>query len=233
MIPKVIHRIYFDIGLGPIENNSIFMQSVEAFGKLMPDYKQIIWSREEVENLLNEKAKSLIPFWRELRYDIQRIDVTRFILLYFYGGFFADLDLIPVKRLDPLLNTKILTYKPHYRKTVVGVDKKSEIGFDFWGCEPGNEMWLFVLQKCQKNYKSKKDMEIYKTWKARFVLQTTGPYFLNRTLKNSKYWGEIVALPLIYDVKHDSNENQDGFYLLQHMTGTWLNDEFYERKKQK
>lgn len=231
MIPKIIHRVYFDIGLGALESNAIFINSINKANELMPDYKQIVWSKKDVENLLEKKCKALLPFWNELRYEIQRIDLARFIILYFYGGFFVDLDLIPIKSFDALIHFKLLTYKPIYRKSVVGIDKKCKIGFDFWGCEPSNPIWLYILKECKKNYNLKKNMTIYDIWKARFVLQTTGPYFLNRVLNDWKHKSDIHVLPIVYDTKHDSNNNKDGFFLLQYMTGTWLNDDFYGKKK--
>ncbi len=37
-----------------------------------------------------------------MTYDVQRIDFLRFVVLYVYGGFYVDLDLINLKSLDKL-----------------------------------------------------------------------------------------------------------------------------------
>ena len=77
MIPKIIHQIYFDLGIGNIENNKIFFESHNAF-KSLKDYKYILWNKEECDNLVKLNYNKYYDFYKNFRFEIQKIDFIRF-----------------------------------------------------------------------------------------------------------------------------------------------------------
>ena len=54
------------------------------------------------------------------------------------------------------------------------------------GTKPNNPLFLEILKHCEESYNLKKNMPIYKTWRGRFVFQTTGHFMLQRVLKKHK-----------------------------------------------
>jgi len=220
MIDKKIHQIYIDFGNGKkLEENELFMRSIETINELMPDYEHKIWKEGDILDLIEREIPTFLEFYNELRYAIQRVDVARYIILYLEGGIVMDLDLIPLKRFDNLLTTNTLFYKDKLKK-----DNRS-IGMDFIGSIKGYKLWMIVLKDLVRNYREKEKMDIYNSWKARFVLQTTGPYFFNRVLKekNIKITTlDIMCYSSLIQDKFNPEETQSDFYLMNHVSGSWF-----------
>ena len=181
MIPKIIHQIYFNLHNKEIEEIPLFKKSSDKVQELHPDYKYILWTEEACDNLVKEKLPNYYDFYKSMRYDIQRIDYMRFVILYIYGGIYSDLDLIPIQRFDRLLNQKFFVNTlrdliPNHNEYVQN---------DFMGSVSGFSLWKHLLHNCEKNYLKKASMEVYDVRKARFVLHTTGPRYFSRIIKKA------------------------------------------------
>ena len=58
--------------------------------------RYILWTKEEIDALMASCApKSVLDMYSAARYKVQRVDVARFMVLYAYGGLYADLDCFP------------------------------------------------------------------------------------------------------------------------------------------
>ena len=65
------------------------------------------------------------------------------------------------------------------------------VGFTFaiqclLGTQKNNSLYADILEHCEESYYAKRKQSIYKTWKGRFVFQTTGHFMLQRVLKNTR-----------------------------------------------
>ena len=206
MIPKLIHQIYLGFD-GPIEDKPLFMKSKNDIQTIMPDWEYKLWSLEDIRSLIKSSPKTapLIDFFDNLRWPIQKCDLGRYIILWNKGGFYIDCDIIVSKRFDDLLDNELLFY--NYEKN----DRKFEI--DFMASNKNNPFWLQIINHCIIDYKEKSKKKIYHTWKARFVMQTTGPYFFDRAIK--KINPSMTKMDLIKSI--DSN----GDYAFNHRSHTW------------
>jgi mannosyltransferase OCH1-like enzyme len=81
MIPKLIHQIYFNLHNKEIEDIPLFKKSSDKIQELHPDYKYILWTEKECDELVKEKLPQYYKFYKSMRYDIQRIDYMRFVIL--------------------------------------------------------------------------------------------------------------------------------------------------------
>ena len=115
MIPKIIHQIYFDLGIGSIENNNTFFESHNKF-KSLEEYKYILWTEKDCENLIKSDFNEYFDFYNNFRFEIQKIDFIRFCILYKYGGVYVDLDFFPLKNFDNLLLSDIVFHNIRYMK---------------------------------------------------------------------------------------------------------------------
>ena len=104
MIPKIIHQIYFNLHNKEIEDIPLFKTSSKRIKELHPDYEYILWTKQKCDDLVKEKLPQYYDFYTSMRFDIQRIDYMRFVLLHLFGGIYADLDLIPIQKFDRVLN---------------------------------------------------------------------------------------------------------------------------------
>ena len=166
---NMIHQIYYDWGLGI---NELFQKSINYF-KSMQGCEYKLWNQKECEYLLNNypEFKSL---YFSCKYEIMKIDIIRFIILYEYGGLYADLDVIPV--IKKLPSYKFAVSKNDY-----------ELNVEVLLSTKRNEVLLEYLRHIKKEIKLKDKIEVYKTWKMRYVHQTTGPKSFKRFLKGKKY----------------------------------------------
>tara|TARA_R110002020_G_scaffold190290_1_gene389789 strand:+ start:8521 stop:9240 length:720 start_codon:yes stop_codon:yes gene_type:complete len=220
MIPKIIHQIYFDLHNKKIEDIPLFKTSSERIQKLNPDYKYILWSEDECNKLVKEKLPEYYDFYNSMRYKIQQIDYIRFVILYLYGGFYVDLDLINLKNLDNLLNQKFIGYT--LRKFVP--EHREFIQNDFFGVEKKFKLFKILMDLCEPNYNIKASNKIYDSWKARFVLQTTGPRYVSKIFKKilPKYKPERNLIYTKWRNDNWKDYNKNDFYFENYVSGGWL-----------
>ena len=214
MIPYIIHQIYWDLGNGNIEYNDIFYNSHQLF-KSIDGFKYKLWDKSSCDNLIQTKFSALAyNFYMNLRYDIQRIDFARMCILYEYGGIYFDLDMIPIREFDNLLNRDFLFHNIRYIRP-----NYSYIENDIMGSVKHHPFWLELIDYCQKEYNIKSQMNIYNVWKGRFVLQTTGPKLLSRFIK--KHYSYIKPMKLVYTKWN--RDTMKGYYFKDLTLNMWVN----------
>tara|TARA_R100000808_G_scaffold5859_2_gene17698 strand:- start:2288 stop:2947 length:660 start_codon:yes stop_codon:yes gene_type:complete len=215
MIPKIIHQIYFNLSNTVLADHKIFYQS-HNICKKYTDYHYMLWSEKECEDLLNCEFPQYKDFYNNFRYEIQKIDFIRFCILYRYGGFYVDLDMFMLKSFNELLARKVVFHNVRHVKP-----NWSFIENDFMGSVPKFQLWLDIMEKCVENYKDKEVIDIYKIWKGRFILQTTGPKFLSRFIQ--KKFPKFTPMKLVY-TKFQSDP-KDGYYLQDYKLNTWIKNQ--------
>ncbi len=96
---------------------------------------------------------------------------------------------------------------------------------DFMATKPRNRFIMFLIKAVPINYKQKENIKIYKIWKARFVVQTTGPKFISRMVK--KYLPNYKPLNVVWTKWRNNNWKntpRKDFYVECHRAGSWLNE---------
>ena len=213
MIPKIIHQIFFNIQEKELEEFEIFEKSIESLKNTNKDYEYILWNEKSSRDLLKENFPEYLSFYDNLRFPIQRIDFIRFVILYVYGGFYVDLDMIAIKNFDPLIKNKIIFHNIKDVKPIY-----SFIENDFIGSEKNLNLWKGAMEECLLNYKEKLKIKIYEKWKGRFILQTTGPRFLSRYIREN--YPEHKPINLVYSKWHNGEEKN--YYLKDYKLNTWV-----------
>ena len=164
-----IHQIYYDWGRGISE---LFEKSINSF-KNLENCEYRLWSEEECEDLLRD-----YPEFRKLyyscKYEIMKIDIIRFIILYEHGGLYADLDVIPVVKELPSYEFAVSKNDQHLNIEVLLSTKR-------------NKVLLCFLEYVEGQIILKNEIDIYKNWKLRYVYQTTGPRSFARFLQGKEF----------------------------------------------
>jgi len=214
MIPKAIHQIYFNLQDKELHEIDIFSESHEVC-KNQDGYDYKLWNEDDVEKLIYDKWNFAYDLYKSFPYDIQRIDFARYCILGSHGGLYVDLDNIILKPLDDLLDRNYLFHTTR---------DNNFVSLDFLGSQINKDPCIFkaIVQYCMHNYKEKCDMDIYKTWKGRFVLQTTGPRFLGRFLRD-KFPKYRPLRNIVHSVVEEEKKlSTDRFYMKDHRAGSWL-----------
>ena len=178
MIPKKIHQIFHNWGTD-LKDVELFKKSIATLKEKNPDFTHKLWSKKDCLRLIETKYPQYLQFYKDLRHNIQRVDFCKICIVHSEGGFYIDLDMHCIKSFEPLLKEKLIIESnkhlvPNHNEFVQNDFLASEKGFVFWEA---------ALKECILNYKDKEKVNVYNTWKGRFVLQTTGPRFLSRAVK--------------------------------------------------
>ena len=100
-IPFVIHQMWLDkstkFNLGPPAK---FNNNVTRLQRLNPEFQYCFWNLSKVETLLQQIDSSrqqeprLSDFFVSLKQHIEKCDFARYVILWKFGGFYFDLDII-------------------------------------------------------------------------------------------------------------------------------------------
>lgn len=190
-IPKVIHQIFFDIGKGKLPDIPRYLEShlsTKEFCKTH-DIQYKLWTRQDIDGLLEEIDKqdtneiTFTKFYNEMKYDIQRIDFAKYLILYLWGGLYFDLDITILGNIDQIKHLFTLEY------FFVKWNDLNHVVLPYnalLASYKSNPLFLEIINACRKDYYQKLKIQVYKTWRGRFVFQTTGHFMLNRVLQRSK-----------------------------------------------
>lgn len=90
-IPKIIHFI------APEDHSRwhpIWHRCFESWQKQFPDFEIKLWydDNRNIEQLIETHYPQYLSVFRAFPYDVMRWNFSRFILLYHYGGIYADMD---------------------------------------------------------------------------------------------------------------------------------------------
>ena len=220
MIPKKIHQIFHNWGkdLNEIE---LFKKSIKTLKEKNPDFEHKVWSKDDCLDLISNEYPEYLDFYINLRHNIQRVDFSKICIVHSKGGFYVDMDMHCIKSFEPLLKEKLVIESNKHL-----LPKHNEfVQNDFLGSDKGFVFWEAVMKECVKNYKQKENLEIYDTWKGRFVLQTTGPRFLSRAVK--KFIPQYKPHYIVWHTWRNELHKvlpRENYYVECFRSGSWLND---------
>ncbi len=99
-IPQTIHRIWFDKKEGLPEMYRNNWRSCEDINK---GYKEILWSNEEVVDLLDKYYPWFVKVYKSYYHSSQRAEAARHFIIYHFGGVYMDMNIECKKHLGSLL----------------------------------------------------------------------------------------------------------------------------------
>ncbi len=217
----MIHQIFINIGRGELKEIIEFswpQKNTEMFCK-NNNIPYTLWNKKDIEDLL-ENYPQYKQLYEDFRYDIQRIDFARLLILYHHGGLYLDLDVRPfkenVKEISEIFNENFFIARWN----------KSHLPYNaILSCCKRNPLMLDCIKEVERSYYEKSKMEIYNTWKARFVYQTSGHYCLHRVLKKKiEYTPCVSVCNRIKDIMDIVPDNKA--YFLDTSASVWYSDEF-------
>ncbi|KAL4233745.1 hypothetical protein ACF0H5_008425 [Mactra antiquata] len=94
-IPHIIHQTYKDT-LIPHK----FVRYVKTFAKYNPNWKYYFWTDESARKLIAERHPDFLSTWDNYRSGLNKADALRYIVLYEFGGIYADIDVENMRSLD-------------------------------------------------------------------------------------------------------------------------------------
>jgi glycosyltransferase involved in cell wall biosynthesis len=197
---------------------------------LNPDFEYLFFDDAKVEKLIDSDFPQYRPVFDSFPYRIQRYDFFRYLAVFHYGGFYFDLDVLSVSGLAPLLDYGCvftfegLTYSSFLRSQY---NMDWEIGNYAFGAAPGHPFIGAIIENCVRAQRDPAWVApmmrgLPRLSRAEFyVLYTTGPGLVTRTLIENPELARSVKILFPDDVCNFDNWNQFGEYGVHLMDASW------------
>lgn len=169
-IPKIIHHS------APANRKRwppLWHICLDSFYEHFPEadgYVHKIWTDEDISAMVRQEYPDYYPYFLAYKYDIQRFDVIRYLILYKFGGIYADMDVICYRN--------FYEYLQPGRAAVAESNNKSEGYQNALMASPAfHPFWRYVME----------DVLAYRHvelpgQKASTVFATTGPQVMVRVV---------------------------------------------------
>lgn len=167
MIPKIIHQTWKNT---KIPDN--WKDAVESCKEKNKDYKHILWTHKTMKEFIKKEFPEFYKTYNEYPHNIQRCDAFRLFVLYKYGGFYIDLDVICKKSFNKYRSYDLVLTKSANVNTITNSFMASNINNEF-------------MKYCIDNLIKYKDS--YSLFGNHIhIMNSTGPYFINNMVKEYK-----------------------------------------------
>ncbi|MCD8178554.1 MAG: hypothetical protein LUE98_14480 [Tannerellaceae bacterium] len=185
-IPRIIHQVWE----GRTEPKIPIRLKIlaESWKNQNPSWEYHLWNGDEMEDLVKTQFPDLLKRYKNFRYNVQRWDMIRYMILYHIGGVYADLDTECYKPIDDLLENKKFCFgeEPPEHNIYTNIGIKKFWGNAFMASSKQNEGWSFVISEIEN--------AVIKRPRYNVVLDTTGPLRISKISKTlrKKYDAELL-----------------------------------------
>ena len=98
----MINKIHFIWWQGWNKLPQKYEKNIKSWQKNNPNHKIYYWDKEKIINLFHKHSLK-IDLLEDFKLMIQKIDFSKYIILYFYGGYYIDVDIKCNNLLDKFL----------------------------------------------------------------------------------------------------------------------------------
>jgi len=197
---------------------------------LNPEFEYLFFDDEAVTSFVKTEFPQHWKVFESFRFPIQRFDFFRYLAVYRHGGFYFDLDVILASDLSSLLESGcVFPFEGLTLSDFLRNQHKMdwEIGNYAFGAAAGHPFLEAVIENCvraQKDPSWVKPMmrgAPFLSKKEYFVLNTTGPGLVSRTLAEHPELATTVEVLFPDDVCDVSKWNRFGEFGIHFMEGSW------------
>lgn len=100
-IPRLLHRIWIGPRVFPPYKD---LRWIRSFDTVNSDFTTVVWKDPDVKKLIDNRFPEFAGVYHGYRLNIQRADLARYLVLYEYGGMYADLDMSAVRPVRELID---------------------------------------------------------------------------------------------------------------------------------
>ena len=203
---KIIHQLWKNENI-PIE----WIESHNQYKKLYNDYKYILWTDQTMKEFIEKNYNWFLHTYNNYKYNIQRVDAFRYFVLYHMGGIYSDLDIIPLKKMDILLQYDNSIPITKNKNIFSGLSLTNS----FMCSKPQSQLMKYCIDNLIL-YKDKKK----KLGRHLHVLSTTGPMFLSNIVKKYYKGYPTIEKDNIYIIPEKLfNPPQKDYSICKHLPG--------------
>ena len=173
-IPKILHQTWKNTQIP-----SKFIKWIKTWLVNHPDWEYWLWTDDSARKLIQDKYPHLLEAFNGYNEGIRKADALRYIILYEFGGVYADMDMESLHPIDPWLKKYpcFVSQEPYEHPVLDGNFEHLAINA-LIGCRPKHPF----MKQTMNSLPAFQHM-----WN---VLDSTGPHFMtlnfNEYVKNHK-----------------------------------------------
>jgi mannosyltransferase OCH1-like enzyme len=191
-IPLILHQTWRNLELPPR-----FARWRAAWRALHPHWEHRFYTDADIRRIVTDRAPQLLGTLDALPYPVQRVDLFRYLIVYLDGGLYADLDMVPFRANDPLLEGASCVLAVEHkltrrRQAKLGYRIPWQLSNSIFAAAAGHPFLRELIERIVEyaSNATRNDDD---------VLETTGPRMLSRLAFDlpANRRGEIRVLPQI------------------------------------
>jgi hypothetical protein len=214
--------------------------AVAGLRALNPDFEYLFFDDAQVVTFIEKEFPQYRSIFESFRFQIQKYDFFRYLAVFRLGGFYFDTDVFFAAGLSELLGRSCvfpfeeLTLSRYLRREH---QMDWEIGNYAFGAAQGHPFLDAVIQNCVRAQREADWVKplmsgIPSLFHSEFyVLNTTGPGLLSRTLAENPDAARRVTVLFPEDVCDERTWHQFGHYATHAMEGSWRTKGNYFRRR--
>jgi mannosyltransferase OCH1-like enzyme len=171
------------------------------------DWKYVLLSDEDNLQIVKKNFPDFLPYYINFKYNIQRADAIRYMILYLNGGVYIDLDYEAIKPFGSIILDK---------DKEVGLIKSSNIDCitnSFLCSSKGANFWLKCIEEMKKPNKWYYFTKHFK------IMCSTGPIMIDRVYNKNKDKVQILEITVPCNICNINNCEYDKKYFLRAIHG--------------
>lgn len=168
-IPQIIHQTY-----KTRELPDPWKKTPDSWKRNHPNWKYIFWNDKKCRALVAKHFPAFLKIFDEYPYPIQRADTVRYMMLYTYGGLYADLDMMAKKPTDDLFYHDANVY-------LLTTPNTGIVTNCFMASKRKSKFWIHVLETMRVIA-----IDPNPLWATKhvIVMNTTGPSMLQKAYES-------------------------------------------------
>ncbi len=167
-IPKIIHQIWSGVE-EPLPD--LFRKLSETWKEQYPEWRYEYWDNDRMNRFIKTFYPALWEAYNRYRYNVQRWDVIRYLILNTTGGLYVDFDYESLKPIDSLLAEKSCCFAMEPTLHAKSFNRDFMFNNALMAAVPGHPF----MQKIISRVFSEETVNYRDVSKDRCVLKTTGP----------------------------------------------------------
>ena len=219
-IPKIIYSTWKSK-----TNLGNFTESVESIKKHNKNFKYIIYDDEDCNIFVKNHYPEYYKYYTKLELPVQKADLWRYLIIYYYGGWYCDMDIYSYKSFEtieiPLKyelineNEDLMIVEQEFPAPLKPLPYNNIQYAQYWfGATPRHPVLLKIINKVIDNIKNMK----CKNQKGDdYTLHLTGPVPFTNTILKYKNNNVYIIEPNISDTLSQPLFNISSFL------GEWKN----------
>lgn len=181
----IIHQIFFKVGDKTFDDYPCYVVGMSKWKQLCEEqgWEHKLHTKPDTSIMTEEEINIMEE--GDKRYPFFRIDYYRYILLSHYGGMYVDLDVEPTDDFKLIMNDELIVVSGNREnRGDIGPTQINCVGNDVMKLP--HDLALELKEYTHIQFYEKCNIEVYKTWRKRFLLRTVGPSMMTKFCKSKK-----------------------------------------------